>query len=358
MDDKTAGGCEVNEHIKISNIYYMLAYAFQGLTAGIAAKYDSEEFENLHSLLAEIILRGLTRQIKRGIQRGYIPYTETLSGVRGKIDMSASIGQLSHLKRQLVCEYDEFSTDTPPNRIIKAAVTLLLRHGELSPEKKRGLKRLKEYLSTVKDLGLREVRFDVLKSARINSEYKLLLAVCKLLFDDLLMSESEGGNKLRSWLPDEKMHQLYERFVREYYRKHHPEFHASASQIEWDLTAPADTAFLPAMRSDTTLTCDNRTLIIDTKWYTRTMSAYFGKKAYHSGNLHQIYSYVNNTAKGQSGNVHGVLLYAKTDEVVAPDGDFTISGNGVSVKTLDLSQDFTGIQAQLEKVAGLLTLSV
>jgi 5-methylcytosine-specific restriction enzyme subunit McrC len=354
MDGKTAGSSEVNEHIKISNIYYMLAYAFQGLTAADAVKYESEEFENLHSLLAEIILRGMTRQIKRGIQRGYIPYTETLSGVRGKICMSASVGQLTHLKRQLVCEYDEFSADTPPNRIIKAAITLLLRHGEFSSQKKRGLKRLKEYLGTVKDLGLREVRFDILKSERLGSEYKLLLAVCQLLFDDLLMSESEDGNKLRSWLPDEKMYQLYERFVREYYRKHHPEFHASASQIAWDLTAPADTTFLPTMNSDTTLTSKGKTLIIDTKWYTRTMSEYFGKKTYHSGNLYQIYSYVNNTAKGQAGNVHGVLLYAKTDEVVAPDGDFMISGNGVSVKTLDLTQDFTGIRSQLEKVAGLL----
>jgi hypothetical protein len=31
-----------------------------------------------------------------------------------------------------------------------------------------------------------------------------------------------------------------------------------------------------------------------------------------------------------------------------------ISGNSVSVKTLDLSQDFAGIQSQLEKVASLL----
>jgi 5-methylcytosine-specific restriction enzyme subunit McrC len=353
MDAETAGGCIVSEHIKVSNIYYMLAYAFQGLRLGDIDKYGSEDFENLHSLLAEIILRGMNRQIKRGIQRGYIPYTEHLNVVRGKIDILASVSGLTHLKRQLVCEYDKFSADTPPNRIIKAAVTLLLRHGELSPNRKRGLKRLKEYLGMVQDLSLRKVKFDMLKAERITSEYKLLLAVCRLLFDDLLMNES-GGNKLLSWLPDEKMHQLYERFVREYYRKHHPEYHAGASPIEWDLTAPADTSYLPVMRSDTTLTYQGKTLIIDTKWYSHAMSAYFGKNTYHSGNLYQIYSYVSNTAKRQTGNVHGVLLYAKTDEPVVPDDDFIISGNGVSVKTLDLSQDFAGIRHQLEKVAALL----
>jgi len=40
------------------------------------------------------------------------------------------------------------------------------------------------------------------------------------------------------------------------------------------------------------------------------------------------------------------------DEAVTPDIDCVIGGSGISVKTLDLSQDFTIIRSQLEKIAG------
>jgi 5-methylcytosine-specific restriction enzyme subunit McrC len=179
----------------------------------------------------------------------------------------------------------------------------------------------------------------------------MLLSVCCLLFDGLLMTTEAGEWKLRTFLPDEKMHQLYERFVREYYRYHYPEFGAKASRVEWDLSEDSDRTYLPSMRSDTTLSYAGRTIIIDTKWYGKTMTAYFGKASYHSGNMYQIYSYVGNAAKGISGNISGILLYAKTDEPVTPDGDYTISGNKISVKSLDLTQRFEGIQMQLERIA-------
>ena len=84
------------------------------------------------------------------------------------------------------------------------------------------------------------------------------------------------------------------------------------------------------------------------------MSEYFGKKTYHSHNLYQIYTYVKNADKAKNGSVSGMLLYAKTDEDITPDNDFLIGGNGISVKTLDLSQPFSGIRSQLEKVAARL----
>lgn len=109
---------------------------------------------------------------------------------------------------------------------------------------------------------------------RVKIEYKMLLSVCWLLFDGLLMTDENGKQKLLLLLPDEKMYRLYERFVREYYRYHHPEFHANASQIDWDLEAEADDTYLSSMQSDTTQTYRGKTLIIDMKWYARTMALY------------------------------------------------------------------------------------
>ena len=44
-------------------------------------------------------------------------------------------------------------------------------------------------------------------------------------------------------------------------------------------------------------------------------------------------------------------MYAKTQEAVTPDSSFVIGGNPISVKTLDLNQEFSFIAAQLDKIA-------
>ena len=49
--------------------------------------------------------------------------------------------------------------------------------------------------------------------------------------------------------------------------------------------------------------------------------------------------------------VSGLLLYARTADEIQPDGDFSMSGNKISVKTLDLNQSFEVIAKQLNQIA-------
>ena len=74
----------------------------------------------------------------------------------------------------------------------------------------------------------------------------------------------------------------------------------------------------------------------------------------HSANLYQIFTYVKNrdTEFGdQPHEVSGMLLYAKTDELFQPDNIYQMSGNQISVKTLDLNQEFSEIAKQLNAIA-------
>ena len=73
----------------------------------------------------------------------------------------------------------------------------------------------------------------------------------------------------------------------------------------------------------------------------------------HSGNLYQIFTYVKNkdTEFGDEPHrVSGMLLYAATDEAIQPDNSYRMSGNQISVKTLDLNRDFSEIAAQLNEI--------
>ena len=106
------------------------------------------------------------------------------------------------------------------------------------------------------------------------------------------------------------------------------------------------------MQSDISIWDNNgNTLIIDTKYYTHTMtSSQYEKKTLHSNNLYQIFTYVKNKDVANTGNVSGMLLYAKTNEDIVPDEKFVMGGNKMQVKTLDLNQNFENISQQLDGV--------
>jgi 5-methylcytosine-specific restriction enzyme subunit McrC len=180
-----------------------------------------------------------------------------------------------------------------------------------------------------------------------------------LVIKGLLLTENNGSRKLARYLDDQHMHNLYQRFVLEYYRKHYPEFKVTAAQIDWDID-DGIIDFLPAMKTDITIEYKGKTLIIDTKYYAHTMqtNTLFNSRTQHSGNLYQIFTYVKNRDSANSGKVSGVLLYAKTDEEITPDNDYLMSGNCISVKTLDLNSDFFEISNQLNKLVNKFILNV
>ena len=79
----------------------------------------------------------------------------------------------------------------------------------------------------------------------------------------------------------------------------------------------------------------------------------FKKYSLHSNNLYQIFTYVKNREyqnQEHGSKVSGMLLYAKTDEVVQPDNVYQMHGNQISVQTLDLNLSFKEIANQLDTI--------
>ena len=149
------------------------------------------------------------------------------------------------------------------------------------------------------------------------------------------------------------MCRLYEKFILEYYSKEHKELSASASQIPWALDDGIGT-MLPIMQTDVTLKKGNRVLIIDAKYYANTMQVHHNAHTIRSNNLYQIYTYVKNydaTFGNDPHEVSGMLLYAATDEEIQPNQTYRMQNNRISVRTLNLNQEFSVIAAQLDEIA-------
>lgn len=337
--------------IRIQNIYYMLAYAFQVLNEQGYKNIATEEFDNTAELCAAILARGISTQVKRGLGKEYIPQTEALSSLRGKLDISESIKTQTFLKKQMICLYDDFSVNSVMNRIIKSTVLLLLK-GDISKSRKKELRKLMVFFEDVDVIDLYSVNWNM-QYNRNNQTYRMLISICYLVFKGLLQTQSDGTTKLMDFLDEQRMHRLYEKFILEYYRKEHPELIANASQIPWQL----DDDFgdmLPVMQTDIMLTKDEKTLIIDAKYYAHTTQRQYDKNTLHSGNLYQIFTYVKNKEAELAEKPHkvaGMLLYARTDEEIYPEKEYRMSGNQIGVRTLNLDGDFDMIKSQLNEIA-------
>lgn len=177
----------------------------------------------------------------------------------------------------------------------------------------------------------------------------MLIYLCYFIINEWVMTTKEGKYKMREF-SDDHMCRLFEKFVLEYYKKHHPDLNPCAAQISWNVEKEqSSTNILPIMQTDILLTMKDRTLIIDTKYYTHTMQKQYDKATIRSNNLYQINTYVTEYDKEHKGNVDGMLLYAKTQEEIVPDDEIKKKdGNVIFFRTLDLNTDFETIKRRLD----------
>ena len=340
--------------ILIRNIYYMLAYAFQELRQNNYAEIEGEKFDDIYDLFAEIIARGISYQLKQGLYREYVARNESMQTVRGKIDINGTIANRTRNNHQITCDYDELSENNVYNQILLTTINALISHSGVKKDKKTKLKKIKVFFNNVQHIDIHTIRWTALRFDRNNRNYRMLLYLCYFIISEWVMTTEDGKYKMREF-SDEHMCRLFEKFVLEYYRKHHPELKPCAAQIDWNIEKEQSTInILPIMQTDILLTMKERTLIIDTKYYAKTMQKQFDKNTIHSNNLYQIHTYVTEYDEDHTGKVDGMLLYAKTQEEIVPDGHLKRKdGNYIYFRTLDLNKDFSSIKERLDSFVNI-----
>lgn len=339
-------------NIVIKNVYYMLTYAFQTLNFKQYEDLSKETFDNIHSMFSSILAKGISSQLKQGLYKEYIDKQEDLSTLRGKINLQGSMRNMLNQKNQLTCEYDELSENNLMNQVLKSVSLLLIQNKEVKREYRDALRKEMLFFSDVDIVSLLNVKWSSFRFQRNNQNYRMLISVCQLIVEGMLLTNSKGEYHLASFIDEQRMCHLYEKFILEYYKKHHLELHASARSIDWQLDDNCRT-MLPSMLSDIYLQDDKKVLIIDAKYYGHNTQVQYDKHTIHSNNLYQIFTYVKNEdtrLKDMDFTVSGMLLYAKTIEQIQPNTVFQMSGNQISVKTLDLNVEFDEIKMQLEKI--------
>lgn len=346
-------------NILIKNIYCMLCYAFKNLESIAQVNSSAENFDNIQDLFSVILYKGISNQLKRGLNREYEEKQEQLSTIRGKININETIKTNSLSEKKLICEYDEFSENSYFNKVLKSTCLLLLRKSDIKQENRKQLKKILIYFSDIEEIDLKRVEWSKISYHRNNVTYKMLINICYLVVKGLLMTTDRGELILNKYLDDRQMHSLYEKFVLEYYRCHYPELKPTRINIDWNVEGEAGAIeFLPNMQTDITLFSNDKILIIDAKFYSHSISLHYDKISYLSNNLYQIFTYVKNKDVNNTGNVSGILLYAKTeDDILTKENTYNMSGNNISIKVLDLNQNWELIEEKLNNIASYVILA-
>lgn len=176
------------------------------------ADHDLAPLEVQHENLLEVLIRIYTNRLHSAIRRGlphrYIGQEDDLPRLKGKLNVKRQFSHNAVRPDRLACAFDEFSPDTPLNRVLKAAVVRLVTVSKSTSNQRKLIESLSRF-DAVSDTPypLRErVMLD-----RTNRTFHQLYEMARLLLAGDWQSTTTGKAKGYSLLFP--MNELFEEYI-------------------------------------------------------------------------------------------------------------------------------------------------
>ncbi len=343
--------------IPIKNIYYMLCYSFNILLPKGYELCGIEEFNNIYNLMCKMLIHSINKLKHLNLKREYDSFEEPLNGVKGRINIGQSIQKMSFVKKQLFCNYDSMSQDILLNQVIKSTIGMLIKYEEIDKNLRLELIKINSHLKDISSILLTKRVFNKLLFKRSDENYKVIINICRFIFEELIVYENGQDVKFLKFVQDSHMAKLYEKFVLNFLKLNLPkdDYVVHSPKISWNVEDLDAQEYLPEMRTDIVVECksSNTQLIIDTKFYGEifTKSNFGTKVTYRSENMYQIYTYLNNSLF--KGKKLAMLLYPTTD--IELNKKHKIGGNYILIRTLNLGKDWNEIEERLLDIASIVS---
>ena len=344
--------------VLIQNVLYMFSYIWEKVEY-LDTKFldNNDDFDSI-DILSKLYLENVTYIMKKGIYKEYKEIKEEIKGIRGKIDFKDSLNNLSFDNAKAVCIYDELLENNLINQIIKTTAYKLYKAENINSNYKKELNNVLLYFNQVETINITKKSFEKLKFNKNSYYIYYMILICELINDSLMLSENKGSFKFIDILDDDKkMQQIFELFVFKYYEKKLKEYNVSyQKKLNWNMFN-GNQNIVPEMRLDIYLENEEESIIIDTKYYPNFLkNSYYSddKKTLISGNLYQMYTYLNHL--NSSKKIKGILLYPYNGEEISEKYDINIMNqNNISdsilqIQTIDLSKNWREIEEELNNI--------
>ncbi len=333
--------------IPIRNLYYLLVYAWDVLDQVGVGDIDVEQIETPPDLFAKILRNGIDHLLKRGLDRAYTSETGAIPGIRGRLNLSSSIKTASFTRGVAVCSYDELTYDVLHNQILKASLLRLIRTDSLSPELKQDLHDLVLRFDGISEIQLSNNTFRQVQLHSNNRYYRLLIQICWMLHQQLLPDTSGKGYRFADFSED-RLATIFESFVRNFFKREQRIYKVKRERFKWQRTSSNEQALqlLPTMETDVSLISPKRKIIIEVKFYEKTLAHHhFGGASIRSPHLYQLFAYLQNLNSNGTVPLDGVLIYPTTDHRIT--SEYQIFGHHVRIMTIDLTEEAKKIRSSL-----------
>ncbi|XZO01089.1 MAG: McrC family protein [Microcoleus sp.] len=269
----------IRPKVPINNLFGMLEYAYKLKIKFPQGQIKCQSLEQTYETLANILAQKILERCRKGLYRDYLPKTERLAYIRGRVDLRSALQKPWDVK--LKCHYHEQTGDIEDNQILAWTLFIIGRSGlcreSVSSTVRKAFHALQGFV-TLKPFKS-EACIDRTYH-RLNQDYQLLHALCRFFLDNTGPSHETGDREMLPFLID--MANLYEKFVAEWLKANTPK----RFKVEEQYPVKHDKDYFD--RIDLLL-CDIATskvlYVLDTK--------YKAPDTVESDDRHQIVAYAN-----------------------------------------------------------------
>jgi len=340
--------------IPIRNLFYLLSYVWDVDWDIEWSAIDANKSGDALNLLTRILTISIDRIMRRGLDRGYKDVSEEVFCIRGRIDIANTIKKNGFSNARLICNYEELNHSVLHNQILKVTLSNLSHVNGLDRDLREEVLDLVRRLKEVEPI---ELSNNVFSKVRFHSNirgYRLPMSVCKILYEQLLPSESAGRYEFVN-ITDEKLFRIFEKFIFNFYKKHlHQTIYTQIKKerLGWQQTdfESGIEDFLPAMETDVSLSNVNSKLVIECKFYEssvqyRSVGDSTVKGTFISNHLYQLFAYIKNLEIKDKSILSGLIVYPENGTKI--DANYNMQGHKVSIKTINLDSTTKEIDEQM-----------
>jgi 5-methylcytosine-specific restriction enzyme subunit McrC len=204
--------------VQLGNLLRMLEYAYDLKSfLFLEGLFHCQSLSDFYERLAEILANRILNRGRQGFYCAYLPKTEDLPYVRGRINGRQFISKPWDVKVR--CDYEEHTPDVEENQILAWTVWCIARSGLCTERVLPTVRRAYHLLQGLVTLQSKSPQVCVERQYnRLNEDYRLLHALCRFFLEQMGPSYEMGERPMLPFLVD--MARLYERFVAEWLKAH------------------------------------------------------------------------------------------------------------------------------------------
>ena len=200
----------IRPKVGLVNVFFLLGFGPR-LTRWGEAQFPYEEDPDLFKAVAWVFESEVRHALAQGLIRGYQARSETLTALRGRIDLAGQLRSRQGRPFPLECRFEEYTEDTELNRVVKAAHRRLLQIPHLDEWLARKLRHRYRAFDGVASMEYSPGFVPEIVFTRLNRHWEVAGRLARLILGRRGLRDREGDVVGTAFTVD--MNALFERFV-------------------------------------------------------------------------------------------------------------------------------------------------